>query len=90
MTDTPSGIVLDLPHGPGNPRNSEGSFAALKNGRILFAYVLQDLCIRRVGYGCFHGTSRSRSVLKNKSWCQCVRPPEGKERKIHGIGTSFR
>lgn len=34
-----SGLVLELPHGPGNPRNSEGSFAALKDGRILFAYT---------------------------------------------------
>ncbi len=31
-------VVLELPAGPGNPRNSEGSFVALKDGRILFAY----------------------------------------------------
>jgi Neuraminidase (sialidase) len=31
-------IVL-LPPGPGNPRNSEGDFIALKDGRILFAYT---------------------------------------------------
>ena len=30
--------VLDLPPGPGNTRNSEGDFALLKDGRILFAY----------------------------------------------------
>lgn len=30
--------VLELPPGPGNPRNSEGSFARLGDGRILFAY----------------------------------------------------
>jgi sialidase-1 len=28
-----------LPPGPGNPRNTEGSFATLKDGRILFAYT---------------------------------------------------
>jgi sialidase-1 len=28
-----------LPPGPGNPRNSEGDFAALKDGRILFVYT---------------------------------------------------
>ena len=31
-------IVLPLPSGPGNPRNSEGSFVTLANGDILFAY----------------------------------------------------
>lgn len=28
-----------LPPGPGNPRNSEGDFIALKDGRILFVYT---------------------------------------------------
>ncbi|MBI3987447.1 MAG: exo-alpha-sialidase [Lentisphaerae bacterium] len=32
-------IVLRLPHGGGNPRNSEGAFATLADGRILFAYT---------------------------------------------------
>lgn len=30
--------VLDLPPRPNNPRNSEGAFATLKDGRILFVY----------------------------------------------------
>ena len=30
--------VLELPPGPGNPRNSEGAFLALKDGKILFVY----------------------------------------------------
>ena len=30
--------TLDLPPGPGNPRNSEGSFLPLRDGRIMFAY----------------------------------------------------
>ncbi len=30
--------VYELPRGEGNPRNSEGDFAVLKNGKILFAY----------------------------------------------------
>ena len=34
-----SKIVLLLEHGPGNPRNSEGSFATLADGRIMFAYA---------------------------------------------------
>jgi sialidase-1 len=31
--------VLNLEPGPGNPRNSEGAFLHLKDGRILFAYT---------------------------------------------------
>ncbi len=34
----PARQILDLPPGPGNPRNSEGAFADLKDGRILFVY----------------------------------------------------
>jgi len=33
-----SEIVLSLQAKEGNPRNSEGSFVTLKDGRILFAY----------------------------------------------------
>lgn len=32
-------IVLRLEPGPGNPRNSEGDFIALKSGRIMFVYT---------------------------------------------------
>ena len=32
-------VCLELPPGPGNPRNSEGDFIELKDGRILFAYT---------------------------------------------------
>lgn len=31
-------IILDLPPMPGNPRNSEGSFLELKDGRLMFAF----------------------------------------------------
>jgi hypothetical protein len=34
-----SELVLDLPHGKNNPRNSEGAFVSLKNGQILYAYT---------------------------------------------------
>jgi len=32
-------MVLSLPHGHGSARNSEGSFVALKDGRIMFAWT---------------------------------------------------
>ena len=35
---TGSRLMLDIPPGPGNPRNSEGAFLELKDGRILFIY----------------------------------------------------
>ena len=31
-------IALELPTGPNNPRNSEGAFMPLRDGRIMFAY----------------------------------------------------
>jgi sialidase-1 len=34
----PATVISFLPTGPGNPRNTEGSFVTLKDGRILFAY----------------------------------------------------
>lgn len=34
----PGKIVLDIPPSKGNPRNSEGAFHTLENGRILFIY----------------------------------------------------
>lgn len=36
--DSPA-CVLNIEPGPGNPRNSEGAFVRLKDGRILFAYT---------------------------------------------------
>jgi len=30
--------ALELPPGAGNPRNSEGAFVSLKDGRVLFVY----------------------------------------------------
>lgn len=32
-------VVLELAPGPGNPRNSEGDFITLKDGRVLFVYT---------------------------------------------------
>ena len=31
-------VALELKPGPDNPRNSEGAFMTLKDGRIMFAY----------------------------------------------------
>ena len=37
--DLEKAVVLDLPPGEDNPRNSEGAFLTLKNGDILFVYT---------------------------------------------------
>jgi sialidase-1 len=39
MTHPASTVVVTLNHGPGNPRNSEGAFVDLRDGRILYAYT---------------------------------------------------
>ncbi len=43
-SEPPAGprTVLELPPGPGNPRNSEGDFARLKNGDVLYVYSRYD------------------------------------------------
>lgn len=38
LGDCPLRPILDLPPGPGNPRNSEGAFLDLEDGRLLFAW----------------------------------------------------
>lgn len=38
QTSLSNDIVLLLSHGPGNPRNSEGGFITLRDGRLLFIY----------------------------------------------------
>lgn len=38
MTSPAPHTTLDLPPGPDNPRNSEGSFLGLEDGRILYVY----------------------------------------------------
>ncbi|MBP5543652.1 MAG: exo-alpha-sialidase [Kiritimatiellae bacterium] len=40
-------VVLELPPGPGNPRNSEGSFVTLRDGRIMYAYTRFTTAIRK-------------------------------------------
>ena len=39
LENADTGVVLDINPGPDNPRNSEGDFITLKDGRILFVYT---------------------------------------------------
>jgi dienelactone hydrolase len=73
----PDGVarVLSLPPGPGNPRNSEGDFIALKDGRLLFVYTrftggtadhaAADLASRSSSDGGRTWTDRDEIVVRN-------------------------
>jgi len=62
-----SGIVLKLDPSPDNPRNSEGSFVTLADGRILFAYTRYygeswaDEATARIGGRCSTDAGRTWS-----------------------------
>lgn len=59
-------LVLDLAPGPGNQRNSEGSFLRMADGTILFAYSRY----RAAGYGdhCACDIALVRSGDEGESW----------------------
>lgn len=68
-------VALDLPPGPGNPRNSEGDFLQLANGRLLFVYTRftagsedhsgADLAARESSDGGRSWTTTDRIVVTN-------------------------
>lgn len=71
------GRCLELPPGPNNPRNSEGAFATLRDGRILYVYThytgssREDhapacLMSRESAYGGRTWTSYDTLVLENE------------------------
>ncbi len=70
-------ITKLLPPGPGNPRNSEGDFIKLADGRILFIYT------HFTGSGADHGTAHLAGRFSNdggKTWDEkdtMILPNEG-------------
>lgn len=80
MTNT---IVLDLSHRRGNPRNSEGAFVTLADGRILFVYThyygaswsdeaTARLCSRVSEDGGVTWSRRDQVVLENEGRCNVM------------------
>ena len=72
-----SEIVLALDHRRGNPRNSEGSFVTLKDGRVLFAYsryygkswsdeATAQICARTSTDGGRTWTGKDRVIVENE------------------------
>ena len=69
-------VGLDLPPGPNNPRNSEGAFMPLKDGRIMFAYsryygasssdhATADIAVRYSSDNGATWTDRDEIIVKN-------------------------
>ncbi len=71
--------VLNIDPGPGNPRNSEGAFVQLRDGRILFAYT------HFTGSGSDEGTAHIAGRFSSDNgvtWSgedQVILPNEGKQ-----------
>ena len=76
-------IVLDLAHRRGNPRNSEGAFVTLKDGRILFVYThyygkswsdeaTARLCSRVSADGGRTWSPRDEVVVENEGGCNVM------------------
>ncbi|MHB9106744.1 MAG: sialidase family protein [Armatimonadota bacterium] len=73
----PNDIGLALPHGPDNPRNTEGSFATLRDGRIMFAWsryygeswadeATARICARYSSDGGRTWTTEDRVIVENE------------------------
>ena len=76
-------IVLDLSHRRDNPRNSEGAFVTLKDGRILFVYThyygeswadeaTARLCARFSDDGGRTWSERDEVVVENEGGCNVM------------------
>lgn len=69
-------VGLELPPGPDNPRNSEGAFMPLKDGRVMFAYsryygksggdhATADIAVRYSSDNGVTWTDRDEIIVKN-------------------------
>ena len=78
-----SEIVLQLTHGDNNPRNSEGAFAMLADGRILFAYSrfygtggddhgFADICVRTADATGRGWSAEDTTLVKNEGGCNVM------------------
>lgn len=78
-----SDVVLDLSARRNNPRNSEGAFVTLKDGRILFAYsryrgkdwmdhATADIAARTSADGGRSWTASDRILVRNEGGCNVM------------------
>ena len=76
-------IVLNLAHRPDNPRNSEGSFATLRDGRIVFIYTsyygnshsdeaTARLCARYSSDGGRTWSAKDTTIVENEGRCNVM------------------
>lgn len=101
-----SDIVLKLSHGPGNARNSEGAFAALSDGRIVFAYTryrgddwadhaCADIAARFSDDGGWTWSAEDRILVSNEGACNVMsvsllRLQDGRLALFYARKNSFR
>jgi hypothetical protein len=71
--------VLDIDPGPGNPRNSEGAFLPLRDGRILFAYTRFTGSESDEGMAHIAGRFSSDNGVTWTSEDQVILPNEGQQ-----------
>ncbi|HRJ47511.1 MAG TPA: sialidase family protein [Opitutaceae bacterium] len=78
-----SALVLELPARPGHPRNSEGAFLTLQDGRILFAYshylgdswqdhALAVIAVRESADGGRTWSAEDRILVANEGGCNVM------------------
>jgi hypothetical protein len=83
LNDAAGSIVLARNHGPGNPRNSEGAFVTLADGRVLFAYTryrgedwadhaCADIAARCSGDGGRTWACEDRILVANEGACNVM------------------
>ena len=100
-----SRIVLELKHGRNNPRNSEGSFVTLADGRIMYAYTRfrgktwsdhapADIAARHSEDGGRTWTKRDRILVKNTGECNVMsvsllRLRDGRVALFYAVKNSF-
>ncbi|MBY0507909.1 MAG: glycoside hydrolase [Bryobacteraceae bacterium] len=78
--------VLDLPPAPGNPRNTEGAFVSLRDGRILFAYT------KFTGGGSDHDAATivaRYSRDQGRTWTATDAPLVGREGQMNAMSVSL-
>lgn len=65
----PSQLTLTLPHSADNPRNSEGAFVSLADGRVLFAKNDYSGLDSRAIAIFFLSDDAGRTWRESKDWC---------------------
>ena len=86
LAQLPVKQVLNLPPTPDNPRNTEGSFVTLKDGRVMFAYT------KFTGGGDDHAAATVVARYSSdggQSWTTTDQPVVGREGKMNAMSVTL-